>query len=162
MESHQHKKQNLILAIGNSLMGDDAVAFHVIKILKKNPLPNTDYLEIEEGGITLLDLLAGYQKCIIIDSIKTGDVDIGEIQIYTDLLKDFPMTTSVHFTGLPEVIQLAKTLGEQMPKEIYVCAIEVEDPYIIREELSPKLQSKLITIAKKIYRLAYGLFVLKE
>ena len=152
------QNKNLILAIGNRLLGDDAVAFHVIEILRKKPLPDTDYLEVEEGGITLLDVLEGYRKCIIIDSIKTGDSEIGEIHVYSDILTRMPTSVSAHYTGLPEVIQIAKVLGEQMPEEIYVYAIEVADPYIIREGLSPELSSKLDSIAKKINELAMEFF----
>ena len=156
------QKRNLILAIGNRLLGDDAVAFHVINILRENPLPDTDYIDVEEGGISLLDILSGYEKCIIIDSIKTGKVEVGEVHLYTDLLREMPTSSSVHYTGLPEVIQMARVLGEQMPKEIHVYAIEVEDPYVIRERLSPNLSAKLDVIAEKIRKLAIDFFDIKE
>ena len=51
---------------------------------------------------------------------------------------DFRATNgpSPHYTGLPELLRLAECLAIPVPTDLCVLAMEVEDPYRIREGLS--------------------------
>lgn len=144
------KPDILVLALGNPLFGDDAVAFHVLRLLQENPLPGVVYRESEESGLALLDLLSGYRKCLILDSIHTGKAPPGTLHDLTGSLRLSSHSGSAHYAGLPEVLALAEKLGTPMPEEIRVLGIEITDPYTLREGLSPQLRKKLLGIARTV------------
>ena len=144
------KPETLVLALGNPLLGDDAVAFHILRLLRQNPLPGVVYRESEESGLALLDLLSGYRRCLILDSIHTGQAPPGTVHDFTETVRLSAHAGSAHYAGLPEVLALAEKLGTPMPEEIYVLGIEIADPYTIREGLTPELEAQLPQIAQKV------------
>ena len=60
----------LILGIGNLILTDDGVGIKIAQRLKEER-PELEVVETGEAGLTLLDLITGYDRLIIIDSIKT-------------------------------------------------------------------------------------------
>ena len=50
---------------------------------------------------------------------------------------------SPHYAGIPEVLRLAECLGIAFPRELCILAMEVEDPYAVREGLSPSVERAL-------------------
>ena len=45
---------------------------------------------------------------------------------------------SQHSAGLPQILELAERLGMAFPKELQVVCMEVADPTIFRESLTPE------------------------
>ena len=68
----------LILGIGNMILTDDGVGIKTARRIKEEN-PNLEITEASEGGIGLLDYASGYDKLIIIDSIKTEQGKPGEV-----------------------------------------------------------------------------------
>ena len=50
---------------------------------------------------------------------------------------------SPHYPGIPELLQMAEHLGIPFPKSIRIPAVEVADPYQIREGLSTSAEQAL-------------------
>ena len=48
---------------------------------------------------------------------------------------------SPHYAGIPEVLRLAECLGIAFPTDLCILAMEVEDPYAVREGLSPSVEN---------------------
>ena len=61
--------KTLILGIGNPILTDDRVGIKIARKLKEEK-PELEVVETSESGISLLDFIVGYNKLIIIDSIK--------------------------------------------------------------------------------------------
>ena len=59
--------------------------------------------------------------------------------------KDFTkvLGSSPHYAGLPEVIELARQLAIEFPKDIRVLALEIETPTDFSETLSPLIQAAI-------------------
>jgi hydrogenase maturation protease len=134
--------KTLVLGIGNPILGDDGVGFHITQELS-NKTKSVDIKYASTEGLNLLDSIVGYDKAIIVDAIKTENGVPGEI--YRLQPQDFVGTvhfgTSAHDTNFATAIEIGKRfLPEQMPKEIVIFAIEVEEVTKFTEEMTEKVK----------------------
>jgi len=68
------KYKTLVLGLGNSILTDDGVGCFVARELEgRLSYKGVEIMESSVGGLGLLDLLAGYDKAIIIDAIHTEE-----------------------------------------------------------------------------------------
>ena len=136
--------KTLVLGIGNPILGDDGVGVHVAQELAK--LIEDDAITVEDAstsGLNLLDIIPGYNKVIIIDAIRTEEGESGEIYRLRpeDFSKSVHLTTSMHDANLPTVIEMGnKLIPEEMPSEIVIFAIEVEEIDKFTEEMTVKVK----------------------
>lgn len=133
----------LVLALGNDILGDDGVGFHAARRLRSEFPEGVDVVETGEAGLALLDHLEGYDRAIILDAIATGKCPPGTVLIWGQ--EDFrnQAAPSPHFSGLPELLSLAERVGMQFPRDLRVIAMEVHDPTVFRESLTPQAESAL-------------------
>ena len=129
------KNKILVLALGNDIMGDDGAALEAAGLLEKEFADEIDIFKISSAGFMLLDLLEGYEKVIIIDTIlATGEP--GKMREISMEELSGRLSPSPHYAGLPEVIQLANRLEIKFPEEIRIFVIEISEPFEIRQGLS--------------------------
>jgi len=131
--------KTIVLGVGNPILRDDGVGIHVVNQLKKQINdPSVTIDEAQTGGMNLLDMIRGYDKAILIDTIKIKHAQPGEVKRF--LLSDFSSVHSYnpHDVTLPEALQLAEKLGEgRIPHEIVVIGIVLEEmPLEFGEQLS--------------------------
>lgn len=67
-------RRALVLGLGNPLMGDDGIGWHVVEALRRDPRlpPDTD---VDWGGTDLLacsSLLEGRRRVILVDAVEGG------------------------------------------------------------------------------------------
>src|SRR5512142_1525276 len=66
----------LVLGLGNEFAGDDAVGVLAVRAVR-DAAPNTtgniatDVVESAGSGLTLLEIFAGYDRAVVVDSIHT-------------------------------------------------------------------------------------------
>ncbi len=98
----------------------------------------------------MLDFLAGYEKAIIIDAMESRDDRIGTVIELTP--EDFrPISNpSPHYTGLPELIILARELDLKFPKNIKILGIAIKNRYAIGDELSAPVRDSMEEIAARV------------
>ena len=142
----------LLLALGNDILSDDAVGFvlanRVGQVLQNKQ--NIVIKQTNEMGLALLDLIDGYEKLIVIDSIVTGKEKPGFVhQIQLSDLKFYPQLAP-HSFGIGEAITLGRQLGMAVPKEIIVIAVEVKDPFTVGTELTDEVKLALDEATQKI------------
>jgi hydrogenase maturation protease len=136
-------KKILLLGVGNDILGDDAVGLLAARALRDEFQDTVDIVEAAMGGLQLMELLEGYKKVLILDAIVTAEHPYGTI---LELSKEeFKHTVAIapHMVSLPESLQLAEELGIPFPDEIRILAMEIEDPYELREGLSPSVAEAL-------------------
>ena len=132
----------LVLGLGNDLLGDDGVGLVVARRVSELGLPGVEVIESGEAGLALLELLQGFDRAIIVDAIQTG-ADPGTLHRLGRDDFDRVIAPSAHYAGLPEVFALGRELGIELPQEVHVLAIEVEDPYSFAETLTPGVEACL-------------------
>ena len=135
--------KTLVLGLGNDILCDDGVGIYVARELKKTLLNHKDIsvAEASLAGLGLLDLLAGYEKAIVIDAIQTRGGKVGQIHRLNS--NDFAATrhtASTHNVNFASALELGNKLGLSLPKEIVIFAIEVSDVSTFREACTPKVK----------------------
>ena len=101
------------------------------------------------GGLEVLEYIQGYQTVIFIDAIRTKDGVPGTV--YQLLPEDFNSTihlSSIHDVSFLTAVDLGKKLELDMPRYIYIIAIEIVEDRIFNENFTPLIQ----TMYEKIYR----------
>ena len=139
----------MVLALGNDIMGDDGAALAAAKVLRNEFGSEIDIFEVASAGFMLLDLLEGYDKVVIVDTILSTHKP-GLIRELTVEELSCRLTSSPHYAGLPEIIGLAKKLELDFPDEVRILVMEIEDPFIIRQGLSPEIDSKIPVLVSKV------------
>ncbi|MCX6008348.1 MAG: hydrogenase maturation protease [Chloroflexi bacterium] len=123
--------KKVVLGIGNPIIGDDGVAFHVIEALQENPPPGEVTLTANDvSGLAILDLIADYDEAIIVDAIQTVNGVPGEIyRLKVDDFRVTKHTISPHDVDLPTALDIGKILKINLPSRISIIAIEIPDAY---------------------------------
>ena len=121
--------KTLILGMGNDLLADDAVGLKVVRKLRETVRsPDVEVKETCLASLELLDLLAGFDRAILVDAIQTGTGEVGDVYLLSPSdLGDGSTPVSLHHVDLPTVLAIGDSLGIQMPKDVRVIAVEARD-----------------------------------
>ena len=139
------QKPVVVLGLGNPLMGDEGIGVRVIEILhaQAQNYPNAEFIDAGTGGLSILHMISGRQKAIIIDCALMGD-EPGTVRRFGP---DDVTTTkklahqSLHEADIIKVIEMSRQLGEG-PGEVLFIGIEPES-ITERFGLSDTLENKL-------------------
>jgi len=137
--------KTLVLGLGNPILSDDSVGFRVIEQLKARfDKPGLTFAESSASGLSLLEVITGYDKLIIVDAIQTKGGQAGEIYRFTlDDFIDTRHSNSPHGLDLATAIELGKKLGEPLPQQIVIFAIEVADVTNFSESCTPEVKKAI-------------------
>ena len=142
----------LVLGIGNSILADDGVGIKVARKLKKGN-PELEVIETSETGIALLDLIVGFDKLIIIDSIKTEKGKPGDLyKLDLEDLRPAKDLSSSHGIGIATAFELGKELGYEMPEHISIYAIGIKDNSTFGEDCTQEVEAKIPSITLQIIK----------
>ena len=145
--------RQLVLGLGNDLLGDDGIGPWLVGALRERPaLAGFDFDTADGSGLGLLDLLDGYERAVIVDCMPDEDGEPGQVQrLSAEEFESRSFDLSSHYAGLPQVLALGHRLGLAMPN-VDVLAVLVEDPYRIGTDFSPELEGRLPDIADEVER----------
>ncbi len=144
--------KTLILGIGNPILTDDRVGIKIAQKLKEEK-PELEVVETSETGITLLDLIVGYNKLIIIDSIKTEKGKPGDLyKLELEDLKPARDVSSSHGIGIATAFKLGETLEYSMPRDTSIYAVEIKDNTTFSEKCTQEVKERIPFIAKQIIK----------
>ena len=142
----------LILGLGNTIRSDDGIGIMVAQELRKaDPPLAAEIKEASVAGLSILDEIDGYDRVILIDSIKTGKDKPGSV--YKLKPEDFNTTTQLsnsHGIDFFTAIELGKNFGYNIPKRIDIYAIEIEDNATFNDKCNPKVKLSIPKIVKLI------------
>jgi hydrogenase maturation protease len=138
----------LVLALGNPILCDDGVAFHVLQRIRPRLPPEGEDLAIEEactGGIDLLVYIMDFDRVLIIDAVKTRKDPPGHVRRYrVEDLKESIHVDSPHHTNFATAIELGNKLHpDRMPEELAIVGVEVDNIVEFTEELTPAVEASL-------------------
>ncbi len=142
--------KTLILGLGNPILTDDSIGIKIAQKIKEEN-PGLQVAETSEAGLALLDHALGYDKLIIIDSIKTEQGKPGELyKLELEDLKPAMDFSSSHSIDIATVFKLGQELGYKMPKYISLYAVEIKDNLTFEEECTEEVKERIPYIAKQI------------
>jgi hydrogenase maturation protease len=142
--------KTLVLGLGNELISDDGVGLLAARRLKQEYKGQADVIETSLHGLALLDFFIGYDKAIIIDAIQTGTHNPGEIIELSPSDLDEVLAPSPHYSGLPEMLVLAKEMDLEFPSEIAIFAIEIVDSSTLGGGLTQPVADNLGALVERV------------
>jgi hydrogenase maturation protease len=127
--SQSPQKDVVVIGLGNVLLSDEGIGVRLIEHLSSlaERYPNVDFVDAGTGGLTILHLLEGRRKAVIIDCADMG-VEPGHIKKFTPdqaLSVKALAHYSLHEQDLLQIIDLARRLG-RYPQEIVIFGIQPE------------------------------------
>ena len=154
------KNKVLILGMGNSILSDDAIGLIIAEKIYKffeyeSRNKNHEYfLELAEtGGMNLLDIIKGYDELIVIDSVKTGKFEPGEVvEITPERGIGSHRLLSSHDVSLFECLKMGRELEHKMPDTVRIFGIEILNNEEFSEKLSPQIREKPEEITSEILK----------
>ncbi|HEX3049952.1 MAG TPA: hydrogenase maturation protease [Aggregatilineaceae bacterium] len=117
----------LILGVGNSLMGDDAIGVLVAQQLqlRRDLPPDVDVIDGGTDGIGLIPVMERYRRVFVVDAVPMG-LAPGTIRRFTwaDVrLVGGEKMLSLHQSDFTEALLLAETL-RCLPAEVIIYGVE--------------------------------------
>ncbi|MGO9149305.1 MAG: hydrogenase maturation protease [Acidimicrobiales bacterium] len=120
--------RTLVLGLGNEYAGDDAVGVLAVRELWDEIHDVADIVESAASGLALLEVFAGHDRAVVIDSIRTGRNPAGTIVELEIADIGNVVAPSLHHAGIPELAAVAERLGLSFPAETSVFAVEIAAP----------------------------------
>jgi hydrogenase maturation protease len=134
--------EKLLLALGSDILMDDAISIMLARDIKQL-FPNFDLQILPVGGIGLIELIAGFDLVVIIDTMISPDGKPGEIILYNG----FQNAGTFHLQNPHDVdfissLKLAEELGYRLPEKIVVLGIQVRQHLIASRDPSSWILEK--------------------
>lgn len=135
-----------IIGLGNSILTDDGVGIYAVRevsrrLAEAGIVDAIDIVESEVAGFALMELMTGWKRVILVDSIQFDDVAPGTvIKIQPDDLRTSLRIRSVHEIDLPTLVAFGRKLGIPMPETITIIGIQAEDALTLGETLTESAQ----------------------
>lgn len=142
------KKDTLILGLGSDILTDAGIGLYLTNDLRESGLfKRADFETALISSLEILEIIAAYKTLIIIDGVKSGHDQVGNIKICS--LADFRPTihlSNIHDFDFKHILELGSLLGLKMPEHVYIISIEILDHTTFSENLSTELKSKYLSI----------------
>jgi len=146
----------LVMGVGNPLMRDEGAGPRAVEILMScYDFPsNVEVVDCGTMGFTILDVLRGVDHLIVVDALRTEDLEPGTVvRLEPDDFAASQVMHSLHDVRLPEVLEAA-ALIDITPQTIAV-GIQIEEIAEWVLELSAPVEAALpLAVAAVLEELA--------
>jgi len=132
-----------IIGLGNTILSDDGVGVYTAREVRRRLVETScpdcvDVVETEVAGFALMELMEGWDRVILVDSIQFDDVQPGTLlQIEPQDLHTSLRIRSVHEIDLPTALGLGQHLGLAMPDRLLILGIQAQDAQTFGRDLTP-------------------------
>jgi len=144
--------------MGNPILSDDAVGVRLARDLKTRLVgtPGLEFVtECSVGGLSLVDVVSGYDRIIVLDSIRTAAGRPGDWHAFTaKRLRETMNLSNIHDTNFATAMELGRRLGHRIAPEddVFIFAVEVEDNVTFSETMTIGLEAAYPTVREEILR----------
>jgi hydrogenase maturation protease len=125
--------KTLLMGMGNPILSDDAVGVRLARDIGAR-LAGTPGLSVMEecsvGGLNIIEVVEGYDRLIILDSIRTTGGTPGDWHRFTATAPRETMNlNNIHDVNFATALELGRRMGMKLPGEedIHIFAVEVLD-----------------------------------
>ena len=148
--------KTLVVGLGNTILTDDGVGIYVAQAAalewsqrrrsSASALEEVMFAEASVGGLRLLDVIAGYERVVLVDAIQTAEGRPGEIyRLHPDDLLVSLHAGSTHDLSLPGALALGRQMSAVLPSDenLVIIAIQVEDVLTFGEHCTPEIEAAI-------------------
>jgi hydrogenase maturation protease len=147
--------RTIVVGLGNPILSDDSVGIKAAGLLKEQlaDLPKVEVTEAYAGGLRLMEAIAGFDRAIIVDAMKSGSCPPGTLlRLRTGAGEGTRNLLCAHDSDLETSLRVGRELGLKIPGEIVIIGIEAADVENFGEELTPEVRAALPTAVAEIER----------
>lgn len=156
--------RTLVMGLGNPILTDDSVGLVVARQVYDRALSLVEsrgdelaLVEASVAGLNILDLIQGFDKVVVIDSVQTSNNEVGELyRVSLDDISGPARLKSPHGIDFALAIEMGRAVGADVPSDIRIYAVEVADPFTFGERLTPKVAAAVPTVVAKIVDREFG------
>ena len=148
--------KTLLLGMGNPILSDDAVGIRLAGAIAERVGRRQDLDVVEEccvGGLNLIEVIEGYDRVIVLDSMMTaGGVPGTWYAFDARALRETLNLRNVHDANFATALELGRAMGTRLPTddEIHVFAVEVAETATFSETMSATLEAAFPELAAEI------------
>jgi hydrogenase maturation protease len=145
--------ETLVVGLGNPILGDDGVGWRVIDELDGRPHGDASLQQACVGGISLMEIMVGYRRAIIVDAVIDPDAPPGSVwcrplgEVLTQLASHLD---SSHDATLPAALEAGRAMGAELPTDIDVVGIVIQRGDVFGEELSSVVAAAVPVAARAV------------
>ncbi len=141
-----------VLGLGNEILADDAFGILVAREVERQFGREAEVVESSDAGFNLLDRLIDVPRLFVVDTILTGKSKPGTMHAYdsSDWLPAAGL--SPHFTGLFEVLAVARQLGLRVPQHVTILAVEAADCLTVGGAMHADVQAAIPIVVEWVGR----------
>ncbi len=142
----------VVIGLGNPLLTDDSVGVRAAEILSERLAgTSVDVLQSSWGGMRFIDLLAGYDRAIIVDAIEWRRGPPGTVyRLSADETIPTARAVSYHDVSLGTALSLGRTLDIPLPTQTVFFAVEVMETSTFGEALTPAVEAALPEVIRRV------------
>lgn len=142
--------RTLILALGNPILSDDRIGWEVADRLAERT-GQIDIIKSSGATMDIIPKLTGYEQVVVIDAVKFGSVSPGQVHRFSlDDLASTVRPSSPHDINFATAFKMAKQWGYDIPGDIRIYGIEVNELLKFSENCTPQVAEKLDEIVEYI------------
>jgi len=144
--------KTLILGLGNPILSDDGAGLRVAKALEDRlNQEEVTVMETSVAGLDFLDLLAGYDRAIIIDAVQTVGGKAGQIyRLEPEAFDTTRHASTPHDVNFATALELGNKLGLALPQKIIIFAIEVENVMEFSDQPTPAVAAVIPQVTEAV------------
>jgi hydrogenase maturation protease len=142
--------RTLVLGLGNEYAGDDAAGVLAVRAVGTPVAADADVVESAASGLALLEVFAGYDRAVVVDSIRSGRNAAGTIVELALAEIGRVAAPSLHQAGIPELAAVAERLGLGFPAQTRVLAVEVAELPTFGAPLSEPVAAAIPELARRV------------
>jgi hydrogenase maturation protease len=150
--------KTLLVGMGNPYLSDDAVGICLVRDFSRRigDAPNLEVIEeCSVGGLNLLDLIEGFERFIVVDSIKTkGGTPGNWYRLTAERLRETMNLSNIHDANFATTLELGRRMGMTIPseRETHIFAVEILDNLTFSERLTDDLERTYPVYSEEIFR----------
>ncbi len=149
------QKEILILGLGNEILTDDGIGPRLVRDIESEiNNPNVHFNTASSGGLEIMEYIQGYKKVIIVDAIRTGNGNPGDVYCFTP--SDFRETlnlSNLHDINFITALELGKSLNLDLTDDLHIIAVEIIEVMEFNEKFTLPVTEKYSEIQEKVFRL---------
>jgi hydrogenase maturation protease len=148
----------LILGLGNHTFAGEQVGLDVARALHELlGDPDVDIIEAPATAMDLLEIAAGYHKVVVVDSIRHGQGDVGELRkLGLADLQLVPREGGAADLEYRATIEVDRATGRAVPLEISIYAIEMGEGSGRDDDIEEAIREAVPRLVEQIAREEFG------
>jgi len=150
--------KTVVIGMGNTVLTDDGVGVYTVRNLSGcSRRADVEIIETDAVGMNLMEMLAGFERAIIVDAIQLDGEDPGTIfRLRPDDLRTTPRLSSSHDIDIVTALELGRRLGLEMPEEVLIFAVQAADMKTLSEDCTSRVRDVIPELCGEIESVLEG------